>query len=94
MPDINGLFEKVGDRNIVFLMVSVDEDFDKAKRFVSRRGFSFDIYRPATPVPSTFAGRVIPSTFVISPDGKIVMRREGMAKYNTRSFIDFLSNLN
>jgi hypothetical protein len=36
---------------------------------------------------------VVPTTYVISPEGNIVMEKRGMANYNTDAFRGFLSNL-
>jgi hypothetical protein len=41
-------------------------------------------------MPAAFATSSIPTTFVIAPSGQIVMRKEGMAKYNTEEFREFL----
>jgi thiol-disulfide isomerase/thioredoxin len=93
MPDINHLYQEVDKENIVFLMVSMDEDFAKAKKFAEKRRFSFNVYRPVTSIPAVFSGNVIPSTYIISPRGKILVKKEGMAQYNTESFREFLKSL-
>jgi thiol-disulfide isomerase/thioredoxin len=93
MPDIEKLYKNVEGEGIVFLMVSVDDDFEKAKKFAEKRNFSLNIYAPNSVIPAVFTSRTIPSTYVISPGGKIVMKREGMARYNSRSFRRFLKEL-
>ncbi len=90
MPDINKLYTSVNKENIAFIMVSVNNDFEKARHFAEKRGFSFNIYKPLSGIPQIFSGNVVPTTYVISPEGKIIMKREGMAEYNTASFRDFL----
>jgi len=93
MPDINRLYENVKDKDFVFVMLSVDEDFNKAKRFAEKRGFSLPIYQAASGIPDVFSGNVVPTTYVIAPNGRIVLKREGMAEYNTQTFRDFLTSL-
>ncbi|MEQ8240742.1 MAG: TlpA disulfide reductase family protein [Cyclobacteriaceae bacterium] len=92
MPDINDLYNEVSS-DVEFVIISVDENQEKAKRFVSNKGFDFPIYFPASQIPSNFKSNAIPTTLVISPDGRIVSKREGMAKYNTDAFKTFLRNL-
>jgi len=92
MPDINNLYNEVSE-DVAFLIVSVDNDQNKAKRFVENKGFDFPIFFPTTPIPSELKSNVIPTTLVISPEGKIVSKREGMAKYNTEAFKAFLLRL-
>lgn len=93
MPDINQLYNHIEDDDIVFLIVSLDEDFEKAKKFVKKKEYDFNIYQFASSIPQVYSSNAIPTTFVISPNGDIVVKREGMAKYNTESFRNFLQNL-
>jgi thiol-disulfide isomerase/thioredoxin len=95
MPGIHDLFQQVqgGEHDIVFLMISVDQEQQKAINFIDRKDFEFPVYFPLTALPSEFSYQSIPSTFVISPEGKIVYQKEGMASYDSRKFKDFLLSL-
>ena len=94
MPDINKLYaEMKGVDNIEFVMISFDKDFEKAKSFVNRKSFDFPIYQLKTNLPKAYESSSIPTTFVLSPDGKIVVAKKGMAKYNTEKFRKFLTEL-
>jgi len=93
MPNIHSLYEKVNSDDIVFLMISVDEDWGKVKDFMERKGYTFPVYRLATRLPDVFSSSTIPTTFVVSPAGKIVSVKKGLAKYDTESFRKFLEKL-
>ncbi len=94
MPSIDGLYEKVGeDPNIVFLMISEDKRMSTARGWVKRKGFSFPIYKLASPIPDIYETGVVPTTFVISPEGKIVVAKTGMANYNSRRFVKLMKKL-
>lgn len=87
MPGINKLYDKLKDNeDVVFLMVSEDREFQKAKDWITKKGFDFPIYRLATRLPDEYETNVIPTTVVISSEGKIVVKHTGMANYNTRRF--------
>lgn len=90
MPDIHDLYEKRGDE-VVFVMLSLDKDPAQAKEFVQRKGFTFPVYFPASSLPEVYDFGTIPTTYVISPQGDIVLARSGMAKYDTKSFREFLT---
>jgi thiol-disulfide isomerase/thioredoxin len=91
MPAIQNLYEKVKSDKIAFVMVSLDEDPAKASKFIQRMGFTFPVYSPDGYTPPVYgSGNVIPTTYVISPDGFIVARQEGMAQYDTKEFRNFL----
>ena len=94
MPDIQNLYEKVRSDKIAFVMVSLDENPVKVKNFIRRHGYTFPIYRPGGHIPPLYgSGNVIPTTYVLSPDGYVVVQKEGMAQYDTREFRDFLSRM-
>jgi len=97
MPGIHDLYEELKELNkkseIVFLMISVDEEKEKAIKFMQRKEFQFPLYFPVNSFPPEFSYQSIPSTFVISPEGKIVYKKEGMASYNSQEFKDYLLSL-
>lgn len=92
MPGINKLFNDVKD-DVVFLMLSVDQDFEKAKRFNEKKGFDFEVYKLNGAIPEMYYTESIPTTFVISAKGELALRHEGMADYNTTEFRQFLQSL-
>lgn len=94
MPNIQSLYEKVGSDKIAFVMLSVDEGgMEKVKKFIANKGYTFPVYMPASPFPQEFYSNAVPTTFIISPEGKIVARQEGMAEYDTLEVRDFLQSM-
>jgi thiol-disulfide isomerase/thioredoxin len=95
MPDIQALYNRLKEDNIPveFIMLSVDENSDKAFAFAKKRAYTFPVFSSTGKLPDVYQSSAIPTTFVISPEGNIVARREGMAKYNTKKFRQFLEEL-
>ncbi|MBO6795260.1 MAG: TlpA family protein disulfide reductase [Balneolaceae bacterium] len=94
MPNIQKLYEDFENQdNIVFVMLSLDEDPDKARAYMARKEFTMPVYFLAGRKPGTYDSTVVPTTYVISPEGNIVMEKRGMANYNTASFRAFLNEL-
>ncbi len=94
MPSIHSLYQDFKDEeNISFILVSVDEDFSDAVEFMKTRGYDLPIYHYRTKAPGTFESTAIPTTYVISPDSKIVLEKQGFAKYDTDEFKNFLRGL-
>jgi peroxiredoxin len=48
---------------------------------------------PAGQFSQEFYSAAIPTTFIISPEGKIVAKQEGMADYDTPEVVAFLQKL-
>lgn len=89
LPGIQELYNEVDNKNIVFVMLAMDEP-QKVERFIRKKGYTMPVYLAASRVPDVFRSPSIPTTYVISPEGEIVAKKVGMAKYNTRSFRKFL----
>jgi thiol-disulfide isomerase/thioredoxin len=93
MPGINSLYQEVKDEGVVFLMLSVDNNFEKAKRFKEKKGFDFEIYQADGGIPQMYYSQSIPTTFIINAKGELALTHAGMADYNTAEFIEFLRGL-
>jgi thiol-disulfide isomerase/thioredoxin len=94
MPSINDLYNKIENKeDIIFLMISYDRDMRTARGWVKRKGFDFPVYQLASALPDMYETGVVPTTFVISPEGKIVLSKTGMANYDTRRFMKFLNKM-
>ena len=93
MPNIHSLYQEVDVEDIAFVMLNVDQDINKAVEFINEHQYTFPVYRIFGRLPQAFHTNTIPTTFVISPEGKIVSRHTGMANYNIQKFKDFLDNL-
>ncbi len=90
MPNIQALYKSVESDSIQFVMVSLDEDHQKARNYLERKEYTFPVYFLNGRKPGAYNSTVVPTTYVISPDGKIVTERRGMADYNTSGFKEFL----
>ncbi len=94
MPTIQNLYNKLQNKNdIVFVLVSLDNDLSKAKEFIKSEGFTFPVFYLNSSLPQVYDTGTIPSTFVISKEGKIVARRVGMADYDSQSFEEFINRM-
>lgn len=94
MPNIQALYEDVNtEENLVFVMLSLDEDHEKARAFMKRKEFTMPVYFLRGRQPGIYNSTVVPTTYVISPEGYIVLEKRGMAKYNTSGFKEFLLSL-
>jgi thiol-disulfide isomerase/thioredoxin len=93
MPDIHALFKEKGDE-VEFVMISLDQDEQKAKDFIERKEFEFPVYYLRSALPSSYDTHSIPTTYVIGKDGLIKVENHGMAKYSSESFKAFLDELN
>lgn len=94
MPSIQALYNSMRDeQNIAFVLVSMDEDFSKAIEFMKKRNYDMPIFHYRTKARGSYESTVIPTTYVISRDGRLVLEKRGLAKYDTPEFKEFLLEL-
>ncbi len=93
MPEIHSLYQKMDKKNYVFLLVTTEKNAQKAFDLVRRKGYKFPVFQIASVIPKTYQSDVIPTTFVIDPQGMIAVRNTGMASYDNDIFIEFLRHL-
>lgn len=83
MPDIQDFYHAYG-KKVAFLLVT-DEKPETVEAFMNRKGFNMPVYYHRGGVPAVFATNSIPTSFLISPEGSIVIRKTGAAKWNAQS---------
>ena len=96
MPSIQELYNSVDHSKIVFIMLSLDaaDKDEKVVKFVQDNRYTFPVFRPVGEMlPPQLRVPSIPTTFVISPAGKIVSKRAGAANYDTPEFKKLLEEL-
>lgn len=93
MPTIQKLYNKIGQHeNIEFVMLSLDKNNDRSKvvKYISDHQYSFPTYLPSGYLAEQLQVPSIPTTFIISKDGKILIKEVGTTNFNTRKFEKFL----
>jgi thiol-disulfide isomerase/thioredoxin len=91
MPSIQNLKKELQNEDIVFVMVSFDQQQEKAFRFIDRRKFDFDVFFPGERYP--FITESIPATYLLDKNGRVVKEHVGMAKYDTPQVIAAMRKL-
>lgn len=92
MPSIDKLHDEMGNE-VTFVMLSLDQNFEKAKAFDKRKGYNLPIYAPADNLPAMYESSAIPTTYVIDAAGNLALTHKGMADYGDPEFKKFLNSL-
>lgn len=91
MPSFQKLYDDYGDR-IEFYFVSQEEE-EPLRKFLLKRGYDLPVYRSLTRIPEQLVSNSLPTTFVISRSGEIVVEKTGAADWNTEAFRKLLQEL-
>jgi len=92
MPGIQKLFCKLDNDSIEFVMLSLDKDdaLSKVETYVKKNNYTFPIYMPSGFLADQLQVPSIPTTFVISKEGKVVLKEVGSRNYDTKKMAEFL----
>lgn len=90
-PEIQALYDQFGSE-AAFVLVS-DESPERIRQFMETRGFDMPVYIRRGGAPPDFASGTIPVSFVIAPDGRIVIRKTGASKWNSSSMQSLMREL-
>ena len=94
MPSLHALYNKFKDDNrFVFLFISEDDDLSKARSYLQKKEFDIPLTVSTGIVPSQIFSGTLPTTVVLDKEGKLVLKQEGIAGYNTPGFIQQLKDL-
>jgi len=80
MPSIQRLYDEYGNR-VAFILVS-QESPQTVASFLGKNGYSLPTHSSLNQAPEIFSHRSIPTTFIISRSGEIVMNHKGATKWD------------
>ncbi len=91
MPEIQNLYNDYADK-VRFILVSAEAP-EKVQAFLTSRDYDLPTYHGGRNMPEPLTFRSIPTTFVISRDGKIMMKKVGAADWDSKAMRKILDQL-
>jgi len=91
IPSIEKLYSKVDKSKAVFIMLSLDNDFETAVNFAGKNKMVTPVYYPAENLPALFNVQGIPATFIFDEKGNLVTRIEGGDDYDTEKYLNLFN---
>jgi thiol-disulfide isomerase/thioredoxin len=94
MPGIQSLAEKLKNEPVEFVMLSVDKEvaLPKVTTYLEKNEYTFPVFMSQGYLPGQLRVPSIPTTFIVSKEGKILMKEVGTRNYNTKKMVNFLIN--
>lgn len=91
IPSIESLGAKTDKNKVEFVLLSLDDNFEKAKSYAARNGMKLPVYYPAGNLPQLFNVEGIPVTYIFNEKGDVIYQQVGSANYDTKEFFDMLN---
>jgi thiol-disulfide isomerase/thioredoxin len=95
MAGIQKLYSRIDKEKVSFVMLSIDKDSDhnKVVSYLQNKKFTFPAFQPSGYLTEQLNVPAIPTTFIISKEGKIIKKEVGNQNYDTSRFQKFLEDL-
>ncbi len=91
MPSLQKLYDAYGDR-VDFYFVSTESPA-KITAFMEKKGYNFPVYLQKQQAPPVIETNSLPTTYVISKEGVIIIDKSGAAEWNSEKVKAVLDGL-
>ena len=92
IPSSEKLSGKVDKQKVVFVMLSLDKNFEAAKEFAKSNNIQLPVYYPAEKLPELFNIEGIPATFIFNEKGDLIKANNGGDDYDTDEYVQLLKS--
>jgi len=91
MPSFQKLHDTYGEKVDFYFVTS--EKPEKVKNFIIKNGYKFPVYIQYHEAPLLLQSSVLPTTYLISKTGEIVVEEEGAADWNSKKMKEMVDKL-
>ncbi len=91
MPSIQALYNEYGE-DVAFVLVS-NEPREVTQAFMKKHNYTLPTYSPLGSIPEVFDVSTIPATFLIGPNGRLLIHKTGAAKWDSRKVKTMIGEL-
>lgn len=91
MPSLQILYNEYGDK-VMFLFVAQD-GAEKVTSFIDHKGYDLPVYFSITEAPSLLSAKLLPTTYLLDKNGKIIIAETGAADWNSQKTREILDKL-
>lgn len=91
MPSIQDLYDEYKDK-VAFVLIS-GESASVVEAFMEKNQYNLPVFSLKSSIPSIFETSTIPATFLISPSGRLVVQKNGAAKWDSQRIKKILDDL-
>ncbi|MBG43124.1 MAG: thiol-disulfide oxidoreductase [Aequorivita sp.] len=91
MPSFQKLYDAYGGKVDFYFITS--EESEKVKRFLQKNEYTLPVFLQEQQAPKQLRSQALPTTYVISKTGEIIIEEEGAADWNSEKTRMLLDNL-
>ncbi|PVW15895.1 TlpA family protein disulfide reductase [Marixanthomonas spongiae] len=91
MPSLQNLYDEYGDQVDFYLVTS--EKPETVRRFMDKKGYTLPVYIQQSNAPEALYSQALPTTYLISKKGEIVIKETGAADWDSKKTKEIIDGL-
>ncbi|MEM8509060.1 MAG: TlpA family protein disulfide reductase [Bacteroidota bacterium] len=91
MPSLNALYKSYNEE-VVFIFIAQDKP-DRVTEYLEKQGYNLPVYFAQHTPPNLLQHTSIPTTYILSKEGEIIVQETGAADWNSKNTRALLSEL-
>lgn len=93
MPSIEKLYKEFEENEGIEFIIVSNEKRETVRSFMEDEGYSFPVMLSRGSPPGDFSVKSIPTTFLVSPEGEIVLKEVGSRKWHGEDTFEIINQL-
>ena len=94
MPSINKLYNQFkDDKNVLFLMVDLDNNYANSSAFMTKGGYNLPVYTSSSGIPAAYFSGSLPATVILDKNGRMSFHHVGGADYSNPEVANHIKKL-
>lgn len=91
-PTIQKLYEIKKDK-VVFVLIAMQDEEQKVREFLQKNNYSAPVYIAQSPISDKILPKVFPTTFLLSKDGRILLKEDASKDWNSAKVHQFIDEV-
>lgn len=91
-PSIQSLYEERKD-DMDFVLIAMLDEEDAVRKFLQENNYTVPVYIAESPINGKILPKVFPTTFVLDPGGRILMKETSTKDWNTEAVHQFIDTV-
>lgn len=92
-PSIQKLYESPQSQKTTFVLIAMQDQEVKVREFLEKNHYTVPVYIAQSPISENILPKVFPTTFLMSKDGRILLKEDSTKDWNSKSMHEFFDNV-
>lgn len=91
-PSVQALYDSEKE-NVDFVLIAMRDQEDDVKKFLKENNYTAPVYIAESPLSDKILPRVFPTSLILDPKGRILVKEQGSRDWNGKSVHELIKNM-